>query len=343
MRYMGNKAKLTEFIEKHTPHSGKESPTFVDLFSGTATVGGHFRKLGYVVTSADILYLSYVMQRALIQLPLELKWNGFPSSGYQAALDELNVTPGVEGYIFQTFTPEGTKDAEHVRRYFSGDNGSKIDGIRQKVEEWRAVGRVSEDEYFFLLASVVESASRFSNVAGVYAAFLKQDDPRSLKPFYLTALNIPAGPPGVAHHASAEQVAPRISCDVLYLDPPYNSRQYAPNYHVLETIARYDNPEAKGVAGIRPYPDEKSKFCSKKQAPEALHFILKEATWQTAMLSYNSEGIMSDEVINQTLGSFGTVIRHQKAHRRFRSNSGGASRTKPVVSEYLYIVRNDLI
>lgn len=39
--------------------------------------------------------------------------------------------------------------------------------------------------------------------------------------------------------------------DILYLDPPYNERQYAPKYHILETIAKWDNPKIQGITGMK--------------------------------------------------------------------------------------------
>ena len=80
--------------------------------------------------------------------------------------------------------------------------------------------------------------------------------------------------------------------DILYLDPPYNERQYAPNYHVLETIAKWDNPEIKGVTGMRPYENQKSEFCNAKTGIKALGEIIKKNNFRHLLLSYNDEGIM---------------------------------------------------
>ena len=130
-----------------------------------------------------------------------------------------------------------------------------------------------------------------------------------------------------------------IDTDILYLDPPYNERQYLPNYHILETIAKYDNPQIKGVTGIRHYDKEKSVFCNAKSALSALKKIAEKAKYKSLVLSYNSEGIMKQEDIIALLSQYGQVTVEQFEHNRFKSNNNGLSRTKKTVLEQLYILR----
>ena len=130
----------------------------------------------------------------------------------------------------------------------------------------------------------------------------------------------------------------RINVDILYLDPPYNARQYLPNYHVLETIAKYDNPTIKGVTGMREYCCEKSSFCNSKTALRDLETIARESQYRYLVLSYNSEGIMPQESIISVLSKYGKVKLEQFQYARYKSNNNGLSNSKRSVFEQLYIL-----
>ncbi|MFC6276319.1 DNA adenine methylase [Psittacicella hinzii] len=129
----------------------------------------------------------------------------------------------------------------------------------------------------------------------------------------------------------------KVEADIFYLDPPYNQRQYAPNYHLLETIARYDNPQIKGVSGMRDYQQQKSTFCNAQAALVSLEKIVQQGKYQHLLLSYNDEGIMPEAEI---LG----ILRSQQLHvevvdfdyLRFKSNSKGSNQKK-FIKEKLYL------
>jgi adenine-specific DNA-methyltransferase len=129
-----------------------------------------------------------------------------------------------------------------------------------------------------------------------------------------------------------------LNVDILYLDPPYNERQYAPNYHLLETIAKYDNPEIRGVTGMRNYSDQKSEFCNKDTALVALDRVAKNAKYKCLILSYNSEGVMPENEIISVLNKYGKVELKNIDYLRFKSNSNGDSRHKKVIQEQLYVL-----
>jgi len=130
----------------------------------------------------------------------------------------------------------------------------------------------------------------------------------------------------------------KIDVDILYMDPPYNERQYAPNYHILETVAKYDNPEISGVTGIRDYKTQKSRFCNSKTALEDLDTVAKIAKFKYLVLSYNSEGIMPQEKIIETLEKYGKVSLEQFEYARFKSNNNGLAKSRKTVFEQLYIL-----
>ena len=130
-----------------------------------------------------------------------------------------------------------------------------------------------------------------------------------------------------------------INTDILYLDPPYNARQYAPNYHLLETIAKYDNPVIHGITGIRGYEHQKSSFCNKKTALQDLDRIASSAKYKYLILSYSSEGIMSEKDIKSVLSKYGNVEVVRLKYPRYNSHINKKNTKKQYVSELLYILK----
>jgi len=353
MRFIGNKTKLLSYIhEILKSHDVLVGERFFDFFSGTASVGRYFKEHGFDVTSSDILYFSYVLQEAYIgntgepdfkpllkTLPPQNTGKLFDNN-YETVLHYLDNLQGTNGFIYQNYTEEGTKDREIPRKFFKGSNGQKIDAIRQIIEAWHQAKLIDDHAYFVLLATLIESVPFYANISGVYAAFLKSYDPRAVKDLVLRPIELsPTGKTGKAYCRNSMEFLDSIDTDILYLDPPYNGRQYAPNYHLLETIARYDNPPIKGVAGIRPYEHQKSVFCNAITAIKALDEIAATARYKVLVLSYNSEGIMKQPDIMATLGKYGKVNLYEVDYRRFKSNSNGQSKHKTHVQEQVYVLR----
>jgi len=133
-----------------------------------------------------------------------------------------------------------------------------------------------------------------ANISGTYSAFLKEWDKRAFKKLTLEVPEIiKSDETHTVYHANGLKVLDQIKdIDILYLDPPYNERQYAPNYHILETIAKWDNPEIKGITGMRPYENQKSEFCNPKTGIKALGEIINKGNFKHLLLSYNDDGIM---------------------------------------------------
>lgn len=359
MRFIGNKTKLVDYIYgalAKTELLKSEEPglKFYDFFAGTGSVGRYFKSRGYSVEASDILYFSYVLQKAYIEhtgepdfqklikhLKLSDAAGKLFSTPYEQVLGYLDSLAGEKGFVYYNYTEEGCVESngEQIRKFYIGDNGKKIDHIRRTIEDWKNSGLVNDHEYFALLATLVESVPFFANISGVYAAFLKSYDPRSVKPFHLKPMDFNTkGTDGAAYFGDSMLKLTDINTDVLYLDPPYNARQYAPNYHLLETIAHYDNPIIKGVAGIRDYTNQKSEFCNAKTAILALDQIAKTANYKVLALSYNSEGIMKTDDIVKTLQQYGKVTVEELDYRRFKSNSNGDSKHKTHIQEQLFIL-----
>ena len=125
---------------------------------------------------------------------------------------------------------------------------------------------IDENEYYYLLASLIEGIPFVSNITGTYGAYLKDWDKRAFKKFEMIRLNvIDNAYINECYNINSNDLISKISGDILYLDPPYNERQYLPNYHLLETIAKYDNPKINGKTGIREYTNQKSNYCIKRK------------------------------------------------------------------------------
>jgi len=278
MRFIGCKQNLLPFLETFIKDSDIKGNTFCDLFAGTATVGKKFKQLDYKIISCDLLYFSYILQKVYLELnkfpdfKKLLKFLDIDSIDETLFLNDcqnareiiryLNNLDGNESFIYKNYSDEGTKKSQHHRMYFTGKNAKKIDVIREKIEEWKNYNLLNEQEYYFLVCSLIEAVPFISNITGTYSAFLKTWDKRAFKKL---TLEVPKIIKSNKKHKvfignSAELVSDFGPIDILYLDPPYNERQYAPNYHILETIAKWDFPKIKGKTGMREYSEQKSDF-----------------------------------------------------------------------------------
>lgn len=352
MRYIGNKENIVEKIYIILLDNNIIGNTFFDFFSGTTTVARFYKALGYKVFSSDIMYMSYCLQKAYIEnndipifnklIPLIKQITNIDKlliEPIDIVINYLNNIPDVKGFIYNNYTPGGTKELDRPRMYFSNENGLRIDAIRQQIEDWNNKGFLLESEYYILLACLIETVSFYANVAGVYAAFHKKWDPRAIKRLELRKIKFHDNKQkNVVYNENSLDLIDSIETDILYLDPPYNERQYLPNYHLIETIAKYDNPLIKGVTGMREYGNKKSTFCNAKTALRDLELVAQKAKYKHLVLSYNSEGIMPQEEIISMLSKYGSVKLEQFQYARFKSNNNGLSKTKKHIYEQLYIL-----
>lgn len=137
------------------------------------------------------------------------------------------------------------------------------------IREWRTAGQIDDNTYYFLLASLLESADKVANTASVYCAYLKHIKKSAQKPLVLSPAKFtPTSNKHLLFHQDANELISTISGDILYLDPPYNQRQYGANYHLLNTIAKYDQFVPKGKTGLRSY--QKSAYCKSSEVVSSL-------------------------------------------------------------------------
>ena len=132
-------------------------------------------------------------------------------------LNHQEYTPNSTYFIYNNYTPVGD------RMFFTEENGIRIDGIRQSIEELKNNRIIDEDEYNFLIASLLESVTRYSNTSGTYEAFFKFWDSRALNEFIIEplAMNETNGLRGfVSYSEDTNQLVRRIEGDIAYIDPP---------------------------------------------------------------------------------------------------------------------------
>jgi adenine-specific DNA-methyltransferase len=355
MRFIGCKENLLDFIETFVKERGIRGNVFCDLFTGTGSVAKRFKKLGYKIISSDLLYFSYILQKVYIEqnqypkfvkLLKHLKINSveellFTSDSQNAkeVIKYLNELESAEGFIYKNYSPEGTQGQTYVRKYFTGDNAKKIDAIRERIEDWKKASLINEQEYFFLLCSLIEAVPFVANISGVYSAFLKEWDKRAFKKLTLEVPEIiKSEETHKVFNINGLDVLDQVrGIDILYLDPPYNERQYAPNYHILETIAKLDNPNIKGITGMRAYGNQKSEFCNAKTGVKALGEILRKGNFKHLLLSYNDEGIMPENEILKLFDKAGKTEVAVQDYQRYKSNSNGEQ--KNGVKEKIYYLK----
>ena len=333
MNYIGSKLSLLDFLEESIEKvAGKNCRVFCDLFAGTGIVGTHFKKKGYQVIANDIQYYSYVLNRHYIGNHKELRFaklikeipnlrNIEIKNRANFICDYLSNLKGARGFIFKNYCFGGAKNKKEARQYFSDENGMRCDAIRQKIEYWKRRDLISDDEYYFLIASLIESIDKYANTASVYGAFLKKIKKTAQKSLVLKPAELLINDqPHKVFNEDINKAVEKINGDILYLDPPYNQRQYATNYHLLETIAKYDNPKIYGKTGLRDYDNQKSSYCSKSQVKKSFKDLISKASAKYIFLSYNNEGLMSVKDIEEIMGLRGEYGYFKKSYGRFKAD-----------------------
>lgn len=360
MRYLGNKRHLLTEIETAARSIGFTKGTVCDLFAGTARVGRHFRSLGNRVLATDLMACSYISQKVFLEL------TGPPSfARLKATLDlpspvstsrvkdaqpadptawlptreilaYLESCSPCSGLLTRQYSPTGEAD----RRYLTSVNAGRIDAMLMSLRDWRLSELVTEEETALLLATIIDATDRVANVSGTYGAFLKNWQTSAEGDVSLRLPAVVQGPVGEANHRDALDWIEEVEADLLYIDPPYNQRQYAANYHLLEVVARLpfesDLPSFEssiyGKTGLIPWRHRASKLCSRRgdECRSAFSTILERTRIPRVVISYNEEGIIQREEFEEMLAEFSGVARSQLGmvlqeipYRRFRSDADG--------------------
>ena len=330
IRYIGSKARVVKQILDIAgpPSSGR----FLDVFSGTGVVSRQAAIRGWEVWANDHLLSSSILTTAQL-----FSCNDVPFSslgGYTATIRKLsNISPRC-GFIYGEYTPSGKSRSGHERRYFTTENGRRIDGMRAQIEDWDRSSKLTAHERVLLLADLLEATNSVANIAGTYGCFLQhwtKSAQRQLRVSPRSLLIKPASFQVSCKDAFELTAHPN---DLAYLDPPYTKRQYAAYYHILETIAAGDSPTVSGVTGLRPWESKSSPFCFKKRALKALASLTIGLGTNKVLISYSSEGHVALSELKQSLEKYGEVAIHEVANiGRYRPNQKALR--LPSVTEYV--------
>ncbi|MGV6815247.1 MAG: DNA adenine methylase [Phycisphaerales bacterium] len=307
IKYIGSKRLLVDQIVSLCQAAAPAGGSVIDLFSGTSRVGHALKEAGFGVYAND--HNSYAHNLAMCYIQADA-----PKVLNQASsiINDLNtIARGrcADGFVTKTYCQDS--------RFFHPDNGRRIDAMRQHIEtldlnpELKAV----------VLTSLIEAADRVDSTTGVQMAYLKSWAPRAHKHIELRLPQILAHPAGrvcSAHRLDATQAARTLSADIAYLDPPYNQHSYLGNYHIWETLVRWDHPEVYGVACKRiDCKERKSPYNSKVKIADAFDQLIGSIDTDTLIVSFSDEGYLGRDQIEHILASRGPVVVLDRQHPRY--------------------------
>ena len=292
IKYIGSKRRLVPILGDLAAASGCD--TALDLFTGTTRVAQEFKRRGLVTTAVDTATYSEVFAKCYVETDardVDLK-------DVKDALAYLSALPGKPGYFTEAFCTQS--------RYFQPFNGERIDAIRSTIE----------DEYKgtplfpILLTSLIEAADRVDSTTGVQMAYVKAWAPRSFNPLELRLPDLLDGPGHAVLGDACELVNQLGGFGLAYLDPPYNQHRYFTNYHIWETLVRWDAPDHYGIACKRldsRHDETKSVFNAKRMMAAALEEVISQLQAEVIVLSYNDEAWISLEELCRMVSVHGHV------------------------------------
>jgi len=298
IKYIGSKRTLVPLIA--TVAAALPVRSACDLFAGTTRVGQALRRLGLVVHSNDLATYSEVLGRAYIEAA------DVDRGPLAALLRELEALPGRDGWFTDAFCRRA--------RYFQPQNGARIEAVREAIE---GLG-LPPVERALVLTSLLLAADRVDSTTGLQMAYLKSWAPRSYNDLRLLLPEGVPGPAGSVSRIDANGLAPVLDVDLVYVDPPYNQHSFFSNYHVWETLIRWDAPETYGVACKRvDCRENRSAYNSKRQAPAALAELLASIPARWLLVSVSDEGFHDVDTLERLLMGIGYVGRVDVDSRRY--------------------------
>lgn len=338
LNYIGSKFQLLEWIEEQikekTGWASFKDKVVGDLFSGTGIVSYHFRKKGAITVSNDAELYSSIITHAFALSD----YNDTCKSFIEKIQKELDESKNKVGYITRNYSPY----EECERMFFTVENAMKIDYISQRISE----ENFSENDYKFVLASLLLSADNVSNVPAVYGCYLKNFKAKATKALKLEPIHtnkIKCKDGSIVYNKDVVTPAPENKkLNLAYLDPPYNERQYSKNYFPLNMIAlspeeQEKQPPLKGKTGI-PENCFLSPFCKKGQVENAFDTIFSNINTEWLFMSYNSESIVSKERLIDIMKKYGEVSVIEKDYKRFKSFEYNEDTE---IKEYLFCLKKN--
>ncbi len=299
IKYIGSKRTLVPLIRSVVERLPVRSAC--DLFAGTTRVGQALRGLGISVHSNDLATYSEALGLAYIAADERVD-----RARLAGILLRLSALEGCDGYVTEAFCRQA--------RYFQPRNGRRIDAIRAAIDGLD----LSEVERGIVLTSLLEAADRVDSTTGLQMAYLKSWAPRSYADLELRLPEPVPGPAGTVTRLDANLLAPELDVDLVYVDPPYNQHSYFSNYHVWETLVRWDSPAGYGIANKRvDCRERKSRYNSKRGAPAALAELLAALRAPWLLVSVSDEGFHAAPELERLLAARGHQARIDVDSRRY--------------------------
>jgi len=290
IKYLGSKRTLVPLLGDIAERAGAR--TAVDLFTGTTRVAQELKRRGIHVTATDVATYSQVLSDCYVATDA----TDVDVRELDDELARLSALPGEPGYFTRTFCEEA--------RFFQPKNGARIDAIRDAIEADHRGSALSP----ILLTSLMLAADRVDSTTGLQMAYLKDWAPRSHQDLELRRPDLLPGPGTTVAGDAMVTVDQLPEVDLMYLDPPYNQHRYFTNYHIWETLVRWDEPEAYGVARKRVDSRDdttKSVFNVKRAMPAALAELIGRVRAEVVVVSYNDESWVTAEQLTGMLRAAG--------------------------------------
>jgi adenine-specific DNA-methyltransferase len=319
LNYIGSKKRLLPFLDYVICSNIKEKGKFGDLFAGTGIVGNYFSQKGFIVNGNDKENYSYVINHA----SLKSSYN----ENIKKYINSLNEVKGVSGLMHKYYSPKGE------RMFFTEENAKKVDAIRIEIEKLK--NEINIDEYYFLLASLIQSLDKVANTTSVYGAFLKFFKKSASKPLILTPIHTIKNS-GENEVTQKDVLEITDYFDVIYLDPPYVARQYGANYCPLNFLIEYDEKiKVRGKTGLYDY--YKSPFASKSKAKKAFEKMFEVLTKNCSniFLSYNNQGILTLNEIVNIMKEYGSVTTYKYSYKKYQAVKTRGGETE----EYIHYLK----
>ena len=311
-RYIGNKTKLLKSIEDClNGYSVTSNNIFADLFAGTGVVSYHFAKKGYKIIANDILYSNYVAYRAWL-------------TNDKVDKDKIKNYVNYFNSILGSSLEDNYFSRIYGNKYFSQNDAKKIGYIRDYIELNK--NKLTDREYFVLITSLMYATDKIANTVGHFEYFLKK------KPvdtdFVLELLDLSQDIDGSIYNCDANKLAKVIKADIVYIDPPYNARQYVNFYHVLENLARWNKPKDFEGNSMKFKRDELKSGYSRAEAPTLFNDLIESLNCKIIIVSYNNtysaksiasiNKITEEQIIN-ILSKKGDVTKREIEYNAFNA------------------------
>ena len=303
IKYIGSKRVLLPAITGIV-QSLPGVASVLDPFSGTARVGHALKRLGYRVVANDHNAYAATLARCYVEAD-----HDDVAADAERLVAEFNRLPARPGWFTETYS--------HRSRFFQPQNAARIDAIRDAIA---AKGLPPELEAV-MLVSLMEAADRVDSTTGVQMAYLKSWAPRAANQLELRVPDLlprAAAGKGRALESDAVEAVRAASADLVYLDPPYNQHKYLGNYHIWESLVRWDKPEVYGTACKRTdCRTRRSEFNSRRTFAAAFSELLAAIDARWVVLSFNDEGFLEREAAEALLNARGTLTVIEREHPRY--------------------------